>query len=107
MGELAAVSVCLLAWLKEVCLGYHADPLAQKLLVQLAASSSPAVGDFQLEDGIIKLKGRVWVGNNPALQQQIVTALHSSALGGHSGFGVTYRRLRTLFAWPGLKDQVR
>jgi transposase InsO family protein len=106
-GELAAVSACLPTWLEEVWLGYHADPLAQKLLVQLAAASSSALGDFQLEDGIIKLKGRVWVGNNPALQQQIVTALHSSAIGGHSGFGVTYRRLRTLFAWPGLKNQVR
>jgi hypothetical protein len=36
-GELAAVSVCLPTWLEEVRLGYHADPLAQKLLVQLAA----------------------------------------------------------------------
>ena len=50
---------------------------------------------------------RVWIGSNHALQQKILAALHSSAIGGHSGFGVMYRRVRTLFAWPGLKEHVR
>ena len=36
-----------------------------------------------------------------------MTAMHNSALGGHSGFPVTYRRLKTTFAWPGMKQQVK
>jgi hypothetical protein len=36
-----------------------------------------------------------------------MTALHASALGGHSGFPVTYRRLKAIFAWPGMKKQVK
>jgi hypothetical protein len=34
-------------------------------------------------------------------------ALHSSPLGGHSGFPVTYSRVRKLFAWRGLKSSVK
>jgi hypothetical protein len=33
-------------------------------------------------------------------------ALHSSPFGGHSGFQVTYKRLKALFAWPRMKQDV-
>lgn len=32
--------------------------------------------------------------------------MHSSAIGGHSGVSVTYRRLKQLFAWSGMKAAV-
>lgn len=32
--------------------------------------------------------------------------MHSSAIGGHSGISVTYRRLNQLFAWSGMKAAV-
>jgi hypothetical protein len=41
------------------------------------------------------------------LQQQVLSALHDSALGGHSGFPVTYRRIKQLFSWPRLKPAVK
>lgn len=34
-------------------------------------------------------------------------ALHASAVGGHSGFQVTYARVRKLFACPGTKKQIK
>jgi transposase InsO family protein len=63
--------------------------------------------EYNLEEGLIKIDGRIWVGQNPGLQHKILTALHTSAVGGHSGVAVTYRRARTLFSWPGLKKQVQ
>lgn len=63
--------------------------------------------EFILEEGILKINGRVWVGHNEAVRLKILQALYTGALGGHSGFNVMYRRVHTLFAWPGLKDQVR
>lgn len=98
MGELAAVSVYLPVWQDEVQMGYRADPQTQKLLTQLAAEPREGPPEFTIEEGILKMHGRVWVGQNEALQQKILAALHTSAVGGHSGFGVTYRRTRTLFA---------
>jgi hypothetical protein len=46
---------------------------------------------------------RIWIGINAEPQQQILQALHTSALGGHSSFPVTYRKLKQLFAWQGIK----
>jgi hypothetical protein len=41
------------------------------------------------------------------LQKDILLALHSGAIGGHSGFHATYHRVKHLFSWPGLKKHVK
>ena len=53
------------------------------------------------------IKKRIWLGNNKELQLQIMSALHASPAGGHSGFPVTYRRIKQLFAWPAMKSAVK
>jgi hypothetical protein len=55
---------------------------------------------------VIRLRGRVWIESNSALQTKLITTFHSSAVGGHSGAHATYQRLKKLFAWNGLKAQV-
>lgn len=49
---------------------------------------------YTVRDGVILYKGRVWVGSNAAMKQQILQATHSSATGGHSGVQATYAQLR-------------
>ena len=39
-------------------------------------------------------------------QQHILQALHASGIGGHSGIQATYHRVKSLFAWPKLKETV-
>lgn len=34
-------------------------------------------------------------------------ALHASAIGGHSGYKVTYYKIKKLFAWPKMKQIVK
>lgn len=58
---------------------------------------------YSLQNGIIQFHNRVWIGENKNLQQSILHALHNSAIGGHSGFPVTYNMLKKLFAWKGMK----
>jgi len=65
------------------------------------------VPHFTLEGGLIKFKDRIWLGSNTALHHKVLQALHGSAVGGHSGIPVTYRRVKQLFAWPGLKNSVQ
>lgn len=36
-----------------------------------------------------------------------MSALHDSPIGGHSGFLVTYRKIKQLFAWPNMKKMVK
>ena len=49
----------------------------------------------------------MWVGTDSTLQRTIVGALHDSPMGGHSGFPVTYRLIKQLFAWKGMKTLIK
>jgi hypothetical protein len=46
------------------------------------------------------------VGQNSALHIKLISTFHSSALGGHSGIQATYHRLKKMFSWNGLKQDV-
>jgi hypothetical protein len=93
-------------WLSDVVKGYHQDPHTLKLLADLSTSSATD-GHYNLQNDIIRYKGRIWIGHNPTLQQQIISSLHDSLVGSHSGFPVTYSRLKHLFAWPAMKSAAR
>lgn len=105
-AEILAISQGVPVWLEDVKQGYLADPPTSKLLEQLATATVPE-GAFQLRDGLIRYKGRLWLGGNIQMQQKILEALHTGALGGHSGISVTYSRISRLFAWPNLKKDVQ
>jgi hypothetical protein len=92
-------------WLQEVVNSYVTDTEAQNRLTKLALFSPDEHG-YALQNGIITFQGRVWIGSNSALQTKILSALHTSAVGGHSGTQATYQRIKRLFAWQGLKAQV-
>lgn len=100
-----AVSVMQPKWLHEVIQGYEHDETAGKLLSSLAIGQLH--DNFTLQDGVIRYKGRIWLGNNSQLQTKVLLALHASPLGGHSGFPVTYRKVKNHFAWPFLKQSVK
>jgi len=92
-------------WLDEVVQGYYSDQAAMDLLSQLAASldSRPP---FSLIQGIIRYKNGLWLGSNKSIQLKIMTALHISPLGGHSGAPATDSKIKALFFWPGMKSDI-
>ena len=100
------MSVCQPAWLLEVLQSYDSDPVTQELLAKLS-DTSVSTPNYTLQDGLIRYKGRIWVGNDAALRLKLVQALHASVVGGHSGVPITYRCIKQHFYWPGLKDIVR
>ena len=89
VSELHAISACTPSWMSHLQEGYADDPEAQQLLVELSISPTNDKG-FSLYNGIIKYKGRVWVGHNSLAQSHILHALHASGIGGHSGIQATY-----------------
>lgn len=93
-------------WIQKLKEGYEDDAQAKQLMVELAISNG-SHQDYTLTDGVIRYKGRVWVGNNPTAQQHILIAMHDSGLGGHSGISATYARIKQLFAWPNMKQMVQ
>jgi len=84
-----AISKCIPSWTQRLQEGYSDDETAQKLLTELAVTQENQQG-YSLKNGVIRFKGRLWVGNNTVAQQHILIALHDSGLGGHSRISATY-----------------
>lgn len=104
--QICALSAVVPLWLNEVQEGYKTDPATEQLLTQVLLSPDQ-YPHYTMQQGVLLYKGRILVGSNPALQHRILTALHASAIGGHSGIQVTYSRVKWLFAWTGLKRAVQ
>jgi len=47
--------------------------------------------------GVLRFRNRIWIGNDTVLQTQLISAMHSSAVGKHYGVPVTYSRLKQYF----------
>jgi hypothetical protein len=92
-------------WVQEILNSYTTDSKAQQLLIQLVVHI-PNEDGFSLEQGLIRYNGRIWLGENSAVQAKLIAAFHASAIGGHSGIEVTYHRLKQLFCWKGMKLDV-
>ncbi|WVZ71633.1 hypothetical protein U9M48_020200 [Paspalum notatum var. saurae] len=93
-------------WLEIIMEGYQQDPQTKELLTELSLTGSYGKG-FSLVDGVIRFKGRIWLGSHKEAHQAVLLALHSSGLGGHSGVTATYQKIKDLFAWPNMKNDIK
>ena len=96
----AAVSSCTPQWVSSVLEGYQTDEVALAMLAKLAIDPL-SVPNFTLSEGVLRYKNKIWIGSNEALQQQLLGACHSSAIGGHSGVPVTYMRMKKIICLEG------
>jgi hypothetical protein len=103
--HLDAISTTIPFWIQEVLNSYENDPEASALLQELVISS-PNDRGYSFTDGIIRHKNRIWIGQNSPLQTKLISTFHTSALGGHSGIQATYQRLKKMFHWLGIKQDV-
>ncbi|CAO2200139.1 unnamed protein product [Urochloa humidicola] len=103
--QCSAISVSTPKLLEVVIEGYQQDPTTKALLAELALTGQNDKG-YSLEEGVIRYKGRIWLGNNQEAHQAIMLALHTSGIGGHSGATATYHKIKNLFAWPGMKKHI-
>ena len=102
---LQAVASIQPTWIQEVLNSYATETKAQELLTRFVVHS-PYENVFVLHKNIIRHKGKVWLGDNSALQTRIIATFHSTPIGGHSGTNATYHRVKNLFTWKGLKQDV-
>jgi hypothetical protein len=106
LHQINAISSASPTWLSDIAAGYTSDPFSQQLL-QDSSLDPESRPPYTLVNGVLYSGSRIWVGDNKMLQHCIMDALHASAVGGHSGFPVTYARIKQLFAWHGMKTDVK
>jgi hypothetical protein len=104
-GAFCSISIAIPQWLHLMQDSYKDDVFAKELMTKLSLDAT-SMPHYTFKDGLLRYKGRVWIGKDPAIHHQLISAPHNSALGGHSGVPVTYRRLKQLFAWKGMKTEV-
>jgi hypothetical protein len=105
-GTLFAISTIYPEWVEKIKLGYQDDPQAMQYLAD-PGTDAPRFKGFSVSDGLIRQHGRLWLGTNKLAQQHVIQAVHSSGVGGHSGVLPTYHRIKHLFIWPRMKEDIQ
>jgi hypothetical protein len=83
-------------WVASIENSYLHDPSCQELIQKLSIcpTGHPPI---TLHAGLLRYKGRLYIGKDAELKQQIMHSLHASAIGGHSGVVASYQRMKRLF----------
>ena len=66
----------------------------------------PKRSDFDMHDGILRFRGRIYVPNLKDLRQRILNEAHRTRYIVHPGATKMYRDLREVYWWSGLKMSV-
>lgn len=104
-AQLAAISGVQPAWVGDIIQSYDQDGVCQDLIAALALQPN-SIPDYQYIGGIIRFKGKIYVGCSNAVKNQIMETLHASALGGHSGQYGSIKRISSVFYWPYMKNDI-
>lgn len=84
------MSTCLLAWSSDLAVGYKEDAQTSRVLVELSVGTSKHP-KFTLKDGTYVMM--VYLDcQQYRSATEILQLMHSSAIGGHLGFQVTYHK---------------
>jgi hypothetical protein len=76
-------------------------------LIQRLQQDSSASDTFTWKNDSLWYKDRLYLCKNSQLKQKVLLELHTSLVGGHSGFLKTYHRVKKDFFWDGLKNNVQ
>ena len=103
--RMAAISEVQPVWLQQVLNSYEGDETCQGIISQLLLDSE-SNKEFQIVQGILKKGNKIYLGSSGEVRKQVISALHNSSLGGHSGQNACLQRIKTVFYWPGMKQDV-
>lgn len=76
-------------WENDVVSSYAGDDFIAKILTT-KQDTWDLWPYYSISEQILKYKGRIVVGNQSDLRTQILSTMHASAYGGHSGINGTY-----------------
>lgn len=75
-------------------------------MIQQSNTGTLTDDNISVHQGVLRAKGRLYVGANQNWRVKMVQMIHDSSIGGHAGILGTYQRMKKLFYWPGLKKEV-
>ena len=103
---LCTISIIQLDWINEAREEWKNEEEVRALIRNLQQDSSTS-DTFSWQNDSLWYKDRLYLCKNSQLKQKILMELHTSPLGGHSGFLKTYHRVKKEFFWDGLKSDIQ
>jgi hypothetical protein len=103
---LCAISIIQPDWIIEARDEWKNDEKVWTLIQRLQQDSS-ASDTFTWKNDSLWYKDCLYLCKNSQLKQKVLLELHTSPVGGHSGFLKTYHRVKKDFFWDGLKTDVQ
>ncbi|KAL2246618.1 UNVERIFIED_CONTAM: Transposon Ty3-I Gag-Pol polyprotein [Sesamum indicum] len=101
-----AITAQIPLWVQELQDSYEGNTLFQTVIQAKSVGTSSYL-DYSYETGLLKRGNRICVGSHGGIRDKIIKSMHDSALTGHSGINGTYQRIKPLFYWPTLKEDVQ
>lgn len=77
-------------WIEQILASYEGDQEVLQVVTILSSNSDSAM-NISLQKGMLRYKGKAWVGKMGLLRQQLISTIDYSGLGGHSGVWATIR----------------
>ena len=78
---------------------------SQQLLTALKQGTTSK--HYTLHNGLILYKGRIFLGPSYCLIPKVLSHVHDSPLGGHSGYLISFHRLKQDFWWQSMKSDLK
>jgi hypothetical protein len=94
--QLSAITSTTPAWVSDIEASHDNDPHYTELIQKIMVNPQ-AAPHYTVHSGILRYQGKICISNSPELKQKILSSLHSSAIGGHSGIKATYQRNKRIF----------
>jgi hypothetical protein len=88
-------------WKDHMVMEYTKDQFACQLL-----DGQVQDDNFKVMNDLIYYKDRIFLVPGSAFKAKILQAYHDSPMAGHQGINKTYRKVREMFSWKGLKEDV-
>jgi hypothetical protein len=101
-GTLMALSVPIPYWIESIKHEVQHDPDLQALATRI--QQNEAVGPWHLQAGLIYFKDRVYLKAESPTTAAIIAEFHNST---HEGYHKGLQRIRSVFYWPKMKQQLR
>jgi hypothetical protein len=92
--------------MEQVLASFEQDTTCLNLLIKLSIDPH-AIPKFSLQEGVLRHKGKLVIGDNTDLKNQLLESFHKYAFGGHSGERATLKRLQLIFYWPKMQQLVK
>ena len=89
----------------EVLKSYKGDSVVSKLTSALTIKPD-SISNYSFIGGLLKYKGKIYIGSLGGLRQKLIACLYKSPIGGHLGNLGTYQRLKGSFFWLEMKEEV-